>query len=142
MKIRPARLLAGHLRGLPGDKSISHRAALVAALARGRTHIENYSTSEDCAATLRCLAQLGARVVRDGNRVVVEGVGAHAATGAPLLREPSGALDCGNSGTTMRLLAGVVAAHPFAATLTGDASLRTRPMRRIVEPLELMGARV
>ncbi|HEV2705730.1 MAG TPA: 3-phosphoshikimate 1-carboxyvinyltransferase [Pyrinomonadaceae bacterium] len=147
MKIRPARRLAGHLPGLPGDKSVSHRAALVAALARGRSVIENYSTSEDCAATLRCLAQLGARIERTANTVVVEGVGAgegddRAGDGAPLLHEPSSALDCGNSGTTMRLLAGVLAAHPFASTLTGDASLRTRPMRRIIAPLELMGARV
>jgi 3-phosphoshikimate 1-carboxyvinyltransferase len=141
MKIRPARRLAGHLRGLPGDKSISHRAALVAALARGRTRIENYSTSEDCASTLRCLAQLGARVEREANTVFIEGVG-DATNDAPLLREPSGALDCGNSGTTMRLLSGLLAAQPFASTLTGDASLRSRPMRRIIEPLALMGARV
>ncbi len=141
MKIRPAKRLRGRVEKLPGDKSISHRAALMAALARGQTAIENYSTSADCASTLACLAQLGVRVRReDGATVVVEGVGTEA--GIPHLREPSEALDCGNSGSTMRMLAGVLAGQPFASTLTGDASLRSRPMRRIIEPLARMGAQI
>ncbi|MBC7908883.1 MAG: 3-phosphoshikimate 1-carboxyvinyltransferase [Pyrinomonadaceae bacterium] len=135
MRIQPARRLRGRLR-LPGDKSISHRAAIIAALANGRTHIENFSTSEDCAATLSCLAQLGVSIERDGASLLIEGVGLKG------LRAPSAPLDCGNSGTTMRLLAGVLAAQGFAAVLTGDESLRSRPMRRIIEPLELMGARI
>jgi 3-phosphoshikimate 1-carboxyvinyltransferase len=123
---------------MPGDKSISHRAAIIAALAApgGRSRLANYSTSADCASTLRCLAALGVRIEREGNNVLVEGAGTSLAH-AP--REP---LDCGNSGTSMRLLAGLLAGQPFASTLDGDASLRTRPMRRIIEPLELMGARV
>lgn len=125
---------------MPGDKSVSHRAALVAALARGRTEITNFSTSADCASTLACLGGLGVGVERAGTAVRVRGVGA--AGGPPQLRAPSRPLDCGNSGTTMRLLAGVLAAQPFASTLSGDESLSRRPIRRVVEPLELMGARV
>ncbi|HYG11780.1 MAG TPA: 3-phosphoshikimate 1-carboxyvinyltransferase [Pyrinomonadaceae bacterium] len=137
MRIQPARRLRGRVR-VPGDKSISHRAAIIAALARagGRSRLTNYSTSADCASTLACLSALGVRIGREGNAVEVEGAGTRAKR-AP--REP---LDCGNSGTTMRLLAGLLAGQPFTSTLTGDASLRSRPMKRIIEPLELMGARV
>jgi 3-phosphoshikimate 1-carboxyvinyltransferase len=135
MRIQPARYLRGRLR-LPGDKSISHRAAIIAALASGRTRIKNFSTSEDCAATLSCLEQLGVSIERDDASLVVEGVGLKG------LRAPLAPLDCGNSGTTMRLLAGVLAAQGFASVLTGDESLHSRPMRRIIEPLELMGARI
>ncbi|MFN2454682.1 MAG: 3-phosphoshikimate 1-carboxyvinyltransferase [Pyrinomonadaceae bacterium] len=135
MIIQPARRIAGQLR-LPGDKSISHRAAIISALADGRSRIENFSTSEDCAATLACLRRLGVSIERDGNTVTIEGVGLSG------LRAPMEALDCGNSGSTMRMLAGALAGHKFASTLTGDASLRTRPMRRIIAPLEQMGARV
>ncbi|MCA1815733.1 MAG: 3-phosphoshikimate 1-carboxyvinyltransferase [Acidobacteria bacterium] len=135
MIIRPARGLRGHLR-VPGDKSISHRAAILAALCEGATRVSNYSTSADCASTLRCLERLGVRVRREGATVEIEGAGRR------LPRAPAHALDCGNSGTTMRLLAGVLAGQNFPATLTGDDSLRSRPMRRVIEPLELMGARV
>ena len=137
MRIRPARRLLGRVR-VPGDKSVSHRAALLAALCEGggQTRISNFSTSADCASTLRCLEQLGVRVERDGTTVRVEGAGIQ------LPRAPDAALDCGNSGTTMRLLAGVLAGQNFSATLTGDGSLRSRPMRRVIEPLELMGARI
>jgi 3-phosphoshikimate 1-carboxyvinyltransferase len=143
MRIRPARRLRGHISGLPGDKSISHRAAIIAALARGRTRIGNFSTSADCASTLDCLRRLGVSVERegDGGALIIDGAGGERA-GRWSLRAPEGVLDCGNSGTTMRLLAGVLAAQDFTATLTGDASLTERPMRRVVEPLELMGARV
>ncbi|MET0625313.1 MAG: 3-phosphoshikimate 1-carboxyvinyltransferase [Pyrinomonadaceae bacterium] len=139
MVIKPARRVRGRLR-VPGDKSVSHRAAMLAALASGRTRIENFSSSADCASTLDALRGLGVRVERDGGVVFVEGVGDGG--GAPRFREPSAPLDCGNSGTTMRLLAGVLAAQPFASVLTGDESLSGRPMRRVIEPLARMGARV
>jgi 3-phosphoshikimate 1-carboxyvinyltransferase len=135
MRIQPARRIRGELR-LPGDKSISHRAALLSALARGATRIENFSTSEDCAATLNCLRELGVKIEQDGTSVLVEGVGLRG------LNAPQAPLDCGNSGSTMRMLAGVLAGQDFNSTLTGDESLRSRPMQRIIEPLELMGARI
>lgn len=123
---------------MPGDKSISHRAAIIAAVAApgGRSHLTNYATSADCAATLACLRQLGVSIERAGNDVLVEGAGTE------LSHAPIVPLDCGNSGTTMRLLAGVLAGQPFASTMTGDASLCSRPMKRIIEPLEMMGARI
>ena len=139
MRIRPARRLRGRVR-VPGDKSVSHRAAMLAALARGRTTITNFSSSVDCSSTLDCLRRLGVFVERDGATVRVEGAGTDG--GGQGFRQPSSELDCGNSGTTMRLLAGVLAAQPFASTLTGDESLSRRPMRRVMEPLELMGARL
>jgi 3-phosphoshikimate 1-carboxyvinyltransferase len=119
---------------MPGDKSISHRAAMIAALADGTSRIKNFSASDDCAATLRCLAQLGASITCAGTDVSVEGAGAHG------LRAPAATLDCANSGTTMRLLAGILAGQNFKSTLTGDESLRSRPMQRIIEPLQMMGA--
>lgn len=140
MKLSPAKRLRGRLR-LPGDKSISHRAAILASLARGRTVVSNYSTSADCASTLACLASLGVEMKREGaNVVVIEGAGR--APGEWAFAQPRTPLDCGNSGTTMRLLAGLLAAQPFQSTLTGDESLSRRPMKRVIEPLELMGARV
>jgi 3-phosphoshikimate 1-carboxyvinyltransferase len=135
MIIRPARRIRGRLR-LPGDKSISHRAAIIAALARGSSLLTNFSTSEDCASTLACLSQLGVSIEREGNTVRVEGVGVNG------LRAPAAPLDCGNSGSTMRMLAGVLAGQNFASQLTGDDSLRSRPMNRIIVPLELMGANI
>ena len=133
MKLRPARLLNGHLR-LPGDKSISHRAALIAALAHGSSEISNFSTAADCASTLSCLSELGISIERKENKVIF--------AGNQKLVAPRRALDCGNSGSTLRILAGVLAGHDFTAELIGDESLSTRPMRRIIEPLELMGARI
>lgn len=135
MKIQPALKIRGSLR-LPGDKSISHRAAILAALGRGHTRLTNFSTSADCAATLACLRQLGVRVERDETSVLIEGVGLDG------LRAPSAPLDCGNSGSTMRMLAGVLAGQNFVSTLAGDESLHSRPMKRIIEPLEMMGARI
>ncbi|MDQ5845637.1 MAG: 3-phosphoshikimate 1-carboxyvinyltransferase [Acidobacteriota bacterium] len=135
MKIRPARRIEGDVQ-LPGDKSISHRAALVASLAQGTSHIANFSTSQDCASTLSCLAKLGVQIKRNGSDVEIQGVGDVGFTA------PKEALDCGNSGSTMRMLAGILAGQEFSSTLTGDDSLRARPMRRIIEPLEMMGARV
>jgi len=121
---------------MPGDKSISHRAAMIAALAEGTSRIGNFSTSEDCGATLRCLEQLGVRVSRDGSDLSIEGAGRDG------FRAPASPLDCGNSGTTMRLLAGILAGQEFESTLTGDDSLRSRPMQRIIEPLQMLGAEI
>jgi 3-phosphoshikimate 1-carboxyvinyltransferase len=133
MKLIPANFLAGRLR-LPGDKSISHRAALIAALADGRSEISNFSSAADCASTLSCLRELGVSIKREDDKVVF--------TGSQKLAAPRRPQDCGNSGTTLRLLAGVLAGHDFTAELIGDASLSSRPMRRIIEPLEMMGAKI
>lgn len=126
------------LRGegtVPGDKSISHRALLMGAIAYGETVVENYLVADDVLSTARCLQQLGVTIDGFGTEtVVVQGVGG-ANFSAP--EEP---LDCGNSGTTMRLLMGILAAHPFEAFLTGDASLQRRPMDRVAVPLQRMGA--
>ena len=135
MLIRPAKRICGSIT-VPGDKSISHRAAMIAAIANGISRIRNYSTSADCAATLSCLKKLGVQIERKENEVTVHGVGPNG------LRPPDGDLDCGNSGTTMRLLAGILAGQNLSATLTGDESLRSRPMQRIIEPLEMMGAQI
>jgi 3-phosphoshikimate 1-carboxyvinyltransferase len=121
---------------MPGDKSISHRAAMIAALAEGACRIKNFSKSADCAVTLACLAKLGVSIERRGYELFVHGVGANG------LRAPDERLDCGNSGTTMRLLAGILAGQNFKSTLIGDESLRLRPMARIIEPLRMMGANV
>ncbi len=138
--VRPARRIKGAV-GLAGDKSISHRYALLAALATGRSTIVQYSRGADCAATLDCLETAGVEVRRtsspDGGLTVdIEGRGLHG------LRAPASPLDARNSGTTMRLLSGILAAHPFTSILIGDASLTKRPMGRVIVPLELMGARI
>ena len=135
MRIRPARRIKGQLR-VPGDKSISHRAALIAALADGTSTISNYSPGADCAATITCLEALGVAIAeRDGN-LIVNGVGRQG------LKPATAPLDCGNSGSTMRMLAGVLAGQNFTTTLIGDESLSARPMTRIIEPLAAMGATV
>lgn len=133
MKVSPAHRLHGRIR-LPGDKSISHRAALIAALADGATEIANFSTARDCASTLDCLGALGVSIEHPNDKLMF--------AGRQKLLSPKTALDCGNSGSTMRILAGVLAGHDINAELTGDDSLSSRPMRRIIEPLELMGAKV
>lgn len=134
-RLEPVRRLRGRVH-LPGDKSISHRMAMLAAVADGDTELENFSQSADCAATLDCLERLGVGVRATASGVVVGGVGRRG------LRPSSTTLDAANSGTTMRLLAGLLAGQPFESRLTGDASLRRRPMRRIIEPLRRMGAAV
>lgn len=121
---------------VPGDKSISHRYAMLAALATGVSHIHGYSRGADCAATLDCIRTLGASVDWRGDTVVVTGCGHDG------LRPPSTTLDAQNSGTTVRLLSGILAGQPFTSAFTGDASLKRRPMRRIIEPLTRMGATV
>ena len=135
----PAARVQGRLE-VPGDKSVSHRYAILAALADGTSRFAGFSTGADPASTLACLRQLGVAIREadaGGTRTVsVDGRGWLG------LSAPAAALDAGNSGTTMRLLAGVLAAHPFTATLTGDASLRRRPMGRVIDPLGRMGARL
>ena len=120
---------------VPGDKSISHRALMLAALGDGPSRISRILDSADVRSTAGVLRTLGASIPELSDDFVVEGVGREG------LRAPSGPLDCGNSGTTTRLMAGVVAARPFGATFVGDASLSRRPMRRVARPLEAMGAR-
>ena len=133
--IRPAQHLCGSLR-LPGDKSISHRYAMLAAIAEGKSHFENYSTGADCASTLSCLRGLGVHWERsDGNLIEIEGRGL-------ALQAPSGPLDCGNSGSTMRMLSGILAGQGFSSELMGDESLSRRPMARIIKPLTQMGATI
>ena len=127
--------------GVPGDKSISHRYALLGAIAEGTTWLKHYAPGGDCASTLACLGALGVEITRqtgtDGApEVHIQG------RGKARLVASAQALDCGNSGSTMRMLAGVVAGHPFVSTLVGDRSLSRRPMRRVMTPLTLMGARV
>jgi 3-phosphoshikimate 1-carboxyvinyltransferase len=135
MIIRRAKTIRGRML-MPGDKSISHRAAMFAALADGTSSITNFSTSADCFATLSCLRQLGVLIEREDEELLITGVGIDG------LRAPQAPLDCSNSGTTMRLLAGILAGQDFNSTLTGDESLRSRPMQRIIEPLQMMGARI
>ncbi len=134
--VSPAPRLAGVLAP-PGDKSISHRAAMLGAVAEGVSRLENFQRGADCLATLRCLRLLGVSWRwEDSSTLRVVGCGLRG------LQEPPQVLDCGNSGTTMRLLAGLLAPHPFLSVLTGDRSLRRRPMARVVEPLRRMGAQV
>jgi 3-phosphoshikimate 1-carboxyvinyltransferase len=132
--VRPARNIAGALR-LPGDKSISHRYAMLAAIAEGTTRLENFSTGADCASTLGCLTTLGVEWERNENAVLIHGRG-------PKLQSPKMPLDCGNSGSTMRMLSGILAGQGFTSELVGDESLSRRPMARIIAPLEKMGAQI
>ncbi len=132
MRVSRVKSLAGEIE-LPGDKSISHRAAIIGAISDGETVIKNYSTGRDCDATLNCLRQLGINALRNGKLLNISG---------GRLTKPEGPLDCGNSGTTIRLLSGVLAGHDFSCRLTGDESLLNRPMNRIIKPLIAMGARI
>jgi 3-phosphoshikimate 1-carboxyvinyltransferase len=129
--VRPARAIEGAIT-LPGDKSISHRYGMLAAIAEGRSTITNYSTGADCQSTLGCMRALGAKIERDGeSRVIVEGGALH---------EAASDLDAGNSGSTIRMLSGILAAQPFASKIGGDESLSRRPMARVIKPLTEMGA--
>ena len=133
--IRPARNIYGSLR-LPGDKSISHRYAMLGAFAEGTSRFTNFSTGADCASTLSCMEALGAKINRSGSDAIE-------VTGVAGRVTPAGhPLDCGNSGSTMRMISGLLAAQQGSFTLTGDASLSRRPMERIRRPLEAMGARL
>lgn len=127
------------LRGtveVPGDKSISHRAVIFNAVAEGSARITNFLAGADCLSTIACVRALGVDVAQQEGEVHVRGVGLRG------LREPADVLDCGNSGTTLRLLAGLLAGTSIFSVLTGDASLRSRPQRRIVEPLRALGAQI
>jgi 3-phosphoshikimate 1-carboxyvinyltransferase len=134
-RISPARSLSGAIL-LPGDKSISHRYAMLAAIAEGTTKIENYSSGADCQSTLACVQALGAGVEKDNGVVLIEGRGLEG------LHAPDAMLDAGNSGSTIRMLSGILAAQPFVTGIGGDESLSRRPMERIMKPLAQMGARI
>ena len=137
IRISPsASLRSAHIRNLPGDKSISHRAIILGALASNSSIFTRFLTAEDCLNTLAIFQALGVPIHRDGDTVTVSGVGLHG------LKPPSHGLDTGNSGTGIRLITGVLAGQSFDSTITGDASIQRRPMRRIVDPLTLMGARI
>ena len=139
--VRPARAVRGVVR-IPGDKSISHRYAMLAAIAEGTSRFQNFSAARDCASTLECVAKLGCEWKRlkdkddeDGGAIEVHGLGRQ-------LHAPAEALDCGNSGSTMRMLSGILAGQSFTSELDGDESLSRRPMARIMTPLSEMGARI
>lgn len=135
MIVRPARNVRGSVR-LPGDKSISHRYAMLAGIADGPSRVENYSTGADCASTLACMRSLGVAWDRKADNVIeVTGRG-------PSLSAPTTALDCGNSGSTMRMLSGIVAGQKFSSEMVGDESLSRRPMARVITPLAAMGAQI
>ncbi|MGA7770279.1 MAG: 3-phosphoshikimate 1-carboxyvinyltransferase [Candidatus Sulfotelmatobacter sp.] len=137
VRVRPARNVRGSVR-LPGDKSISHRYAMLAGIAEGASRLENYSTGADCASTLGCMRSLGVEWERkDGadNTIEVKGRGLALAASAS-------ALDCGNSGSTMRMLSGIVAGQKFSCEMVGDESLSRRPMERVIKPLSAMGAQI
>jgi 3-phosphoshikimate 1-carboxyvinyltransferase len=131
--VAPAQQLGEEAPHVPGDKSISHRAVIFAAMAEGESRVTNLAPGEDVASSMRCVAALGASVQHDNTSVRISG-------GA--WRSPQGVLDCGNSGTTMRLLMGALAGRGVAATLDGDDSLRRRPMRRVADPLHELGAEI
>jgi len=134
-QIRPASTVSGAIQ-LPGDKSISHRYAMLAAIAEGPSKLSNYSTGADCQSTLGCVQALGAQVERSDGVVCVHG---HGLDG---MREPPAMLDAGNSGSTIRMLSGILAGQPFVSRIGGDESLSRRPMQRIMKPLAEMGARI
>jgi 3-phosphoshikimate 1-carboxyvinyltransferase len=134
-KINPARSISGPVI-LPGDKSISHRYAILASLAKGTSRLEHFSAAADCQSTLDCLKRLGVKIERTDSAVRITGAGLHG------LQHSRRKLDAGNSGTTMRMLTGILAGQQFDSTLTGDDSLRRRPMRRVIDPLTQMGAEI
>lgn len=133
--VRPARNVRGSVQ-MPGDKSVSHRYAMLSGIAEGPSRIENYSTGADCASSLGCMRALGVRWERRaGNVIEVQGHGLS-------LAAPAAALDCGNSGSTMRMLSGIVAGQQFTSEMIGDESLSRRPMERVIKPLTAMGAAI
>ena len=135
MKFHNIKGLKGEVT-VPGDKSISHRAVMFGALSEGKTEITNFLQGADCLSTIGCFRRLGIDIENQENTVTIWGKGLDG------LSAPSGTLDAGNSGTTTRLISGILAAQPFTTTLTGDSSLQKRPMKRIIEPLSMMGARI
>lgn len=141
VKTKSIKQLQGNLQtglhgtlAVPGDKSISHRGIMFGAISEGTTRLHHFLTAEDCLSTLKAFQQLGVPITRNGDEVVIQGVGLRG------LHQPKGPLDMGNSGTTTRLMMGLLAGQDFSSKLTGDASLSTRPMKRVSEPLAEMGA--
>ena len=132
-EVAPATVIRGTVR-VPGDKSISHRLAMLGGIADGTTLIHNFAESADCQSTLECLKQLGVTIRLDGSTVTIQGRGLHG------LQPPTRDLDAGNSGTTVRLMSGILSGQSFESTFVGDASLSRRPMRRIMDPLRQFGA--
>src|SRR6266446_5112760 len=135
LEIRPAARIGGET-SVPGDKSISHRLAMIAAIAEGTSVIHNFAASMDCQSTLECLRRLAVKIERNDSTITVRGQGLHG------LEKPSRELDAGNSGTTVRLMSGVLAGLPFKSTFVGDESLSRRPMKRIMDPLRRFGATI
>lgn len=135
MLFHKSRSLRGEIT-VPGDKSISHRAVMFGALSKGKTEVTNFLQGADCLSTISCFRRLGIAIENNKNRITIHGNGLYG------LSAPDGILDTGNSGTTTRLISGILAAQPFETLLTGDASIQRRPMKRIMEPLSLMGAQI
>lgn len=135
MKFSKSSALRGEIT-VPGDKSISHRSVMFGSISRGTTEITGFLQGADCLSTIACFQKMGIEIENRGDTVLVHGKGLHG------LCAPSGILDCGNSGTTTRLISGILAGQNFSSTLTGDASIQKRPMRRIMEPLSMMGAKI
>ena len=135
MKFRNVSGLRGEV-AVPGDKSISHRSIMFGSIARGITEVRHFLQGADCLSTISCFRNMGIDIENNGGAVLVRGKGLRG------LQQPDCVLDCGNSGTTTRLISGILSAQDFSVTLTGDASIQKRPMKRIIEPLSLMGARI
>src|SRR5262245_5066596 len=135
LQVTPAKQISG-VASVTGDKAISHRLAMIGAIAHGNTVIRNFSESADCASTIECLRRLGVAIGRESNTVTVEGRGLDGP------QPPSSDLDAGNSGTTVRFMSGLVAGYPFESTFIGDESLSRRPMKRIIDPLRRFGATI
>lgn len=133
IRLEKAKRLRGEIT-VPGDKSISHRAVMFGSLAEGATEVTNFLQGADCLSTIDCFRKMGIEIENTPSHILIHGKGLHG------LKAPSCTLDVGNSGTTTRLISGILAAQPFETTLTGDASIQKRPMRRIIEPLSMMGA--
>ncbi len=133
--IYPKKSLSGTIT-VPGDKSISHRAVMFGSIAEGTTEISGFLTGDDCMSTIACFKKLGIDIDVDGDKVKVHGKGLNGLTA------PTETLDAGNSGTTIRLISGILAAQPFVCEITGDASIQKRPMNRVINPLSLMGAKI
>jgi len=135
IRVSKCKSLQGVIK-VPGDKSISHRAVMLGSISKGKTIIKNFLSSEDCISTIDCFRKMGVDIRLNKNEVIINGKGLFG------LEEPKEILNAGNSGTTMRLILGILAGQPFTSTITGDSSLRKRPMLRIVEPLRKMGAKI
>lgn len=135
MIIKPAASLKGELI-VPGDKSISHRSVMFGALAEGLTEVDHFLTGADCLSTIGCFRRMGIEIEQRGTKVLIHGKGLHGLTA------PAGVLDAGNSGTTVRLMSGILAGQHFSSTITGDDSIQKRPMKRIMAPLTMMNASI